>query len=90
MTTLSLAPHNAVGHDVTCDRVTGPIRLPAYVRNEDRSCTVCGCVLVWRLNDAISDYMTAMSTSPHNARQEAARVRLNGMLSPTRKDGEGL
>ena len=87
MTTLGVAPHDAVGHEVTCDRVAGPVPLPAYFRHEDRACTSCGHVLVWTLEDAIRDYMTTMSPSPHNARQEAARVRLNGVLSPTRKDG---
>lgn len=84
MATLSTAPHDAVGHALTCDRVSGPIPLPAWVRMEDRTCQHCGRVLAWTLEQAIGDYMTVMGRVPHTERQEAARIRLNGLLSPGR------
>lgn len=85
---LGLAPHDATGHALTCDRVSGPVPLPAYFRHEDRKCTSCGCVLATTLEEAIRAYMTSMAF-PHNSRQEAAHIQLNvmlGRLSPSRKE----
>jgi hypothetical protein len=45
---MSVAPYNVAGHSPSCDRVTGSMRLPAYVYVDDDTCFHCGEVLAWR------------------------------------------